>query len=459
MKPLLFGHARRTITPTVPVSLAGYFNIRMWTGVKDDLYVQALALKQDKTLTVLVHFDLIGVYGEVLDGVRSGCADLAGLKREHILLTGTHTHTAPEIRPHPGWSNPEYNRAVVAQAVACVHDAVAALQPCEKIVYGQASDDRFAFNRRYWMNTGAVITNPPRCDPGIVRPEGVIDPEIGLLGLAVGGKLQVLLTSISNHTDTISGCEVSCDWPGFLRRKLEAAVPGLLVMPLTGASGNINHFNPHGPAEQSGYDIARRIGEGYAESILPVLPKLTESASTDLAVAATAFTTGPREINDNELAEAREHAAKYTFDENYTLTSEDLATRSPAALKYFADRLLKVAADRTHKTFEVRALGIGDAVIVNLPGEPFVEIGLAIRKELCKGRPALIATLNQNAGYIPNRWNFGRGGYETMPLSSPYSVGTADLLLDAVRKALADLSGRKRAPTRKPAARKSTRSS
>ena len=55
-QPFLFGHARRKITPTVPVSLGGHFNIRMWTAVLDDLYVDALVLRQDDQMAALVGF-------------------------------------------------------------------------------------------------------------------------------------------------------------------------------------------------------------------------------------------------------------------------------------------------------------------------------------------------------------------------------------------------------------------
>ena len=37
-----FGMARRCINPQVPVSLAGYFNIRMWDKVLDDIEVVCL---------------------------------------------------------------------------------------------------------------------------------------------------------------------------------------------------------------------------------------------------------------------------------------------------------------------------------------------------------------------------------------------------------------------------------
>jgi len=435
---LLFGHARRVINPATPVSLAGYFNLRMWTDVLDDILVQALVLRQGDAAAALLHFDLISVPNHIMAAVREKCADLPGLAPENILFTATHTHTAPDIRLSGKGASPEYNHFAIEQAAQTLHDAAADLQPAA-IAYGKTADDRFAFNRRYWMKSGEVVTNPPRRDPNVVRPEGPTDPEIGLLGLTVDGTLKVLLANVVNHSDTTTGCKVSADWPGHLRRALETERPGLAVIPLVGASGNINHFDVNGPDAQSGPDVAKRIGQGCAESILPELSRLTNSGAQDLVAAHAVFTTGPREISDEELAEARDHASRYTFDAGKTVTSEDLAVKSPAALKYFADHLLKLAEDRRDRSFEVHALRLGDALLVTLPGEPFVENGLKIKQEFAAGRPTLIATLNQDAVYIPNRCNHGRGGYETMPRSSPYAKDTADRMLAATRNLLAGL--------------------
>ena len=52
------------------------------------------------------------------------------------------------------------------------------------------------------------------------------------------------------------------------------------------------------------------------------------------------------------------------------------------------------------------------------------------------GYPTVIAALNQDVAYIPNRFNYGRGGYETTPRCSPYSTATGDNLLAAVQSML-----------------------
>ena len=211
-------------------------------------------------------------------------------------------------------------------------------------------------------------------------------------------------------------------------------------MSITGCEGNINHFDPNGPEVQYGYDVAQRIGEGYAASAIAALSTMTASGSQGLQAAQGTFEALPPEIPEADIEEAREHARKYTFDGETSLTSEDLATKTPAALKYFADHLLMLAEDCSSKLFEVQAMRIGDGVLVSLPGEPFVEIGLAIKQEMLHGQPAIVAILNDdNAAYIPNRFNFGHGGYETTPRCAPYAPDTADRMLAAVKQLVAEV--------------------
>ena len=44
---LYCGWSRADITPKVPVSLAGYFNVRIWNKVLDPLEVRAIVFKQN----------------------------------------------------------------------------------------------------------------------------------------------------------------------------------------------------------------------------------------------------------------------------------------------------------------------------------------------------------------------------------------------------------------------------
>jgi hypothetical protein len=63
----------------------------------------------------------------------------------------------------------------------------------------------------------------------------------------------------------------------------------------------------------------------------------------------------------------------------------------------------------------VGALRIGDAVFVTLPGEPFIEIALAIQDASPCKFTAVLGYADDYIGYIPTDRAFRNGGYETGP--------------------------------------------
>ena len=58
------GYAQDAITPSLdkPVYLAGFENNRRAQTIHDDLYVRALAVRDDKSTLVMVALDLIGFF-------------------------------------------------------------------------------------------------------------------------------------------------------------------------------------------------------------------------------------------------------------------------------------------------------------------------------------------------------------------------------------------------------------
>ncbi len=441
---LFYGIGRRCINPEVPVSLAGYFNIRIWECVADDIEVRALVLRQGKTYSTIVQFDLVTVSPELLEAFYSEIAGLKAISAKNMIVTATHSHTAPIIATKPG-SHPDYVPFAAKKAAEALREALGNMIPGE-LFSGITRDNRFSFNRRYWMKTGVVLTNPGKLNPDISRPEGEVDYEIPLIGIKSEGRLKVLLANIVNHTDTIGNSKVSADWAGVFIRLLESKLGSKsMVMPLIGAAGNINHFDVGTDTDQTCYEEANRIGAGYAETVEKALPGLHPADNSRIFTKNCELICELREIRTDELAEAKLTLEKYKDvpdpGANGNLTSEDFARKTPAALKYFAKALLVMADNRDPVKFNLVGIFMGDSCIVSLPGEPFVEIGLQIRKGIFPQYNAMVVShsngtgnMKISSGYIPNSWNYGRGGYETAPRSNPFSVKTADMLLAAWRK-------------------------
>ena len=258
---LYCGWARTDITPTVPVSLAGYFNIRIWDKVLDRLEARAIVFKQGGKIAAIVNTDLISSAQLLIDRVWKRIADLKEFSKENLIFCSTHTHTGPEIRVNQNYQpcSEECGEHIAEAVSQALRKALADLQPVDGMVQGETYDNRFIFNRRYWMKSGEVVTNPGKFNPEIVRPEGTVDPEIPLVGIKRNGKLALLFANMVNHSDTIGGNGVSADWPGFTRRIIESQMPeDFMFVPIIGTAGNINHFDVKSDLNQTCYAEAER---------------------------------------------------------------------------------------------------------------------------------------------------------------------------------------------------------
>jgi hypothetical protein len=87
---------------------------------------------------------------------------------------------------------------------------------------------------------------------------------------------------------------------------------------------------------------------------------------------------------------------------------------------------------------EVQAFRLGEELaIVGLPGEIFVELGLAIKKASPFKTTLVIELCNDAPGYVPTQLAFAEGSYETV--NSRVHAGGGELLVEAAVKVLTEL--------------------
>ena len=104
-----------------------------------------------------------------------------------------------------------------------------------------------------------------------------------------------------------------------------------------------------------------------------------------------------------------------------------------------AFKVLDVAArEGKPQEVEVQVIALGDDLAwVSLPGEIFVELGLAVKKA-SRFRHTIIAELaNGSVGYVPTRKAFEQGNYE--PVSARCVHGSGEKLAETAARLLAEL--------------------
>src|SRR5438105_3038578 len=86
------------ITPTkLPVSVNGGMQDRMLKEVNDHLHARCLVLDDGKTRIALVVCDSCMIPRELMDAAKLRAARATGITPDHILISATHTHSAPTV--------------------------------------------------------------------------------------------------------------------------------------------------------------------------------------------------------------------------------------------------------------------------------------------------------------------------------------------------------------------------
>ena len=419
-----FGFAREDITPKRGIALCGYFEPRPNKGAYDALSIKAALFECGGKIGGIVSYDLC-LFGRALVEKFMAAVKAAGMDfARDLLYCATHTHTGPYTAPLFGGDGMDqaYIDEVIAKTASAVRKAYESLADAE-LLTGQTECSTLAFNRRYWMKDGTVLTNPGKLNPDIVKPESIIDPEIPLLAVRQDGMLRLLVANISNHTDTIGGDLVSADWPGRMEREIQNHFGyDLPVITLIGPQGNINHFNVENDFDQTNYAEACRIGKGYAAAVISSLYALKPAEVNELRVISTEFEAPYVQVTDQEYADAKaivESTGEIKAQNSDDLTSEGIAKGNAYVKRFFAKRLMECRDNpiREKRMEIMTALEFGrELVILTIPAEPFVEIGLAIKKASPFRRTMISALTQGEIGYIGLPECYARGGgYETRP--------------------------------------------
>ncbi|MBC8114419.1 MAG: neutral/alkaline non-lysosomal ceramidase N-terminal domain-containing protein [Candidatus Saccharimonas sp.] len=438
------------ITPPVGFPIAGYYHERLADGTIDPLKAKAIVFRDAHAEAAIVVCDLIGIATDLSQAVRQRASEKTGIPASHIVISATHSHTAPdymkELYLKLGSEGQEPLRAAYidklingpVEAIAKAH-AAAKFASLECGSAMQASP--VSFNRRSVMRDGSVRTWMSHDNPEVVRAAGPIDPEIALLSVRdEAGKSLGIFSNFALHLDTVGGLKWSADYPFFIEQTLRKAAGSEVVSIFgTGCCGDINHVNPRSK-ERNKADF---IGNSIGESIQKQLTQLKRLERTDLVVKSRAIRLPLQDATKDEVAhsikilDAANRKEKVEFLEHVTaykkLILDQLRHRESHAntaehITWGLSRSLAGIGETLPVDVTVMTLG-SDIAIVCLPGEVFVELGLAI-KQGSPFRTTLVIELSNSVEtiYVPHRAAYAGGSYEVT--NSNLQPGAGEMLVE-----------------------------
>jgi hypothetical protein len=435
---LRVGAAATVITPPEGTPLAGYYSQRGSKTVLDEIYSKAVVLEVGDTKAALVVCDLISLPRHVVTEARRQVEAATGIPGSHVMISATHTHTGPVLNRESSLDElvgatsdlgRRYTEKLPELIARSVVDANKKLAPA-RMSAALGTEEGLSFNRRFLMKDGTVSWNPAKRNPDIVRPAGPIDPDVGVVYFDTTRNAPVATyVNFAMHPDTVGGEGVSADYPGVLSKLLAGyRGPDMLTVFANGCCGNINHRDVSWLDPQKGPGEAHRIGTVLAAAVLRTTPHLKPVAIDSLRIKSEIVKLPLAPHSEADVAAAHDVVKKL----------KEPGTKPKFLDQVRAFRVLDVAA-RQGKPWEVevQVIALGDVAWVSLPGEIFVELGLAIKKASPFPHTLIAELANGSIGYIPNKDAYPQGNYEVV--TARCAAGSGELLVEAATRLLKEV--------------------
>ncbi len=427
------------ISPTgFPVRVNAMFTERSADKVTDPLFAKALALDDGTTRLVLCVVDTCMMSRELIDKAKVDASKATGIPTERMLVSATHTHSAPSAMGCLGSrADPAYAAFLPGRITAAIVGAVDHLQPA-RVGWAQVEDWEHTFNRRWIRRPDKMLTDPfgernvrahmhpGHESPDAVGPSGPVDPQLSVVAVQrADGKPLALIANYSQHY--YGSPLVSSDYYGRFARHVATmlgADDSFVGIMSQGTSGDQMWMDYGAPARDIGYDAyAKQIAERVAEMVRGI--RWQDSAP--LMMAERKLELGYRAPDEPRLTWARAMAAK-------------LGDRLPQTQPEIYALEALYLHDRPRTELKVQALRIGELGIAALPNEVFALTGTKLKRRSPLAATFNIELANGAEGYIPPPEQHKLGGYTTWAArtagletnAEPRLVETALALLEEV---------------------------
>jgi hypothetical protein len=401
------------VTPPIGHPLCGGW-IMEARAVDDPLFAHGVVLLGQGEPVVLCAVDWCGLRNDANLAFREALAKATHSVAANVAVQCVHPHNAPfadteaerliekTLKPATSLDLKFFERA--AERVA--EGAKAALGKTRRITHygtGRARVEQVASSRRIIGPDGKSKASRYSAtkDPNVRdEPEGLIDPWLRTLSFWDGDRPLAALHYYATHPMSYYGDgRVSCDFCGLAREKRRKETEVFQVY-FTGCAGNVTAGKYNDGSKENRPVLRDRIGDGMAAAW---------KASEQRPLTGWEWRVEPVKLPPREELSFGEEASRKALED----VNEKPAKRNNAA---FQLAWLK----RRNRPIDFTCLDLGKALLLHLPGEPFVEYQLKAQELRPDAFVCVAGYGDGGPGYIPTDRAFLEGGYEpTVALAAP----------------------------------------
>ncbi|MCA9270180.1 MAG: hypothetical protein KDA41_16980, partial [Planctomycetales bacterium] len=380
------GAATVDVTPeTLPVLVNGGMTSRTADKVIDPLMAKAIVLDDGTTEIAIVVVDSCMMPRALLDDAKQMAAEATGIPVERMLISATHTHSAPAAMGALGTDADEayvaFLPARVARAITLAHRR----RTPAHVGWNVAKEPNNVYCRRWLMKEGTANTNPfsgkshdrAMMNPGFNNPNkiertGQVDGDVWVLAARTPeGRPLALLASYSTHY--AGAPALSADYFGVFSEKIAALLgakdesPAFVGIMANGTSGDANciDFTRGEPRKFDRFTVA----EDTARAAHQAYQKIQFHRWAPIVMEESRLTLGMRMPSPEEVAAAKE----------FLTTEEGKNLRTVPAV--YARETVILGGMPPTRELKLQAIRIGGLGIAAMPNEVFASTGLAIKKD------------------------------------------------------------------------------
>ncbi len=430
-----------------PRIIAGGFLEGKGSQNTDALHARCLVLDDGKTKIAFAVVDTCMMTRQLIDEAKALASRQCGIPTDHIMVSATHTHSAPAAMGCLGTRlDKDYAAFLTPKIAEGIATAAKSLQPA-RVGWASVDDWEHTHNRR-WIRqpekkvvdpfgnaTGLANMHPGYLSADIIGPSGPVDPGLSVLSVQTrDGKPLAVLANYSQHY--FGASPVSADYYGLFCRHVaqllgqsgEGNGPFVCAMS-QGTSGDLMWMDYGAPKKTFTADAYAEVVAKYAER---ALKQIQYRDDAPLAMVEKKLTLNYRVPDENRLAWARPIAAKIVND-------------VPKDKQEVYAREALILHERQKTEIVLQAIRIGDLTISTLPNEVYALTGLKLKGQSPGAMHFNIELANGGEGYIPTPEQHVLGGYTTWPArTAGLEVQAEPKEVETLLIALEEATGKKR---------------
>ena len=431
------GFGRVDITPDYSVPLAGYGQThkRMSTGVSERIYATCVAITEEGGNTLLlISQDLIDSTWAI--PAQEAISAATGVPVENIMVAGTHTHAAPDIRSsldviqkdykadYLEWVTESAVAAMADRSPAIAYTSETTLQKMNSVRHYLMADGTYAGD-----NFGSFTNST------IVEPAEQADKQLQVIKFAREGKQNVVMSNWQAHVTygtSSSSTLISSCFVGIARDHFEENTGDLFAY-FTGACGNTNCVSKID--NQNRFSNYTQYSEILSQEIINLTKTMDESHIAEFKTSKMTYTGTVDHSFEDKLEQAKEVQAVYNAQ---GLSAGNRLARSYGfSSVYHCNGVIRRSAYGQTKDIPLSVFYLGDISFVAAPYEMFAAHGMYI-KENTAGTTFVITSCNGRYGYIPTNKAYDYGCYESH--TGDFARGTGDQLASKYVDMLSELA-------------------